>query len=150
MLACLVVGRERRALAWRRTATIVGCAGLVTFVALVAFTPADASWVVHGGFGAIAVVNVALIYSAIVPGARPVGLLALTPLVAIGRVSYGLYLYHWPVFVWLDESRTGLDRARCSGSASRSPRSSPSSRITCSSPRSGTGGLSYAGRTSPV
>ena len=59
--------------------------------------------------------NVALIYSAIVPGSLPVGLLAFTPLVVIGRVSYGLYLYHWPVFVWLDESRTGLDRGALFG-----------------------------------
>ena len=26
-------------------------------------------------------------------------------------VSYGLYLYHWPVFLWLDETRTGLSGA---------------------------------------
>ena len=31
------------------------------------------------------------------------------PLVYIGRISYGVYLYHWPVYLWLDQSRTGLD-----------------------------------------
>ncbi len=34
-------------------------------------------------------------------------LLRAPALVACGRVSYGLYLYHWPVFIILDETRTG-------------------------------------------
>jgi hypothetical protein len=37
------------------------------------------------------------------------GALARTPLLTgAGRVSYGLYVYHWPVFVALDPSHTGL------------------------------------------
>ena len=31
------------------------------------------------------------------------------PLVAIGLISYGVYLVHWPVFVIVDADRTGLD-----------------------------------------
>ena len=26
-----------------------------------------------------------------------------------GMISYGLYLYHWPIFLWLDAERTGID-----------------------------------------
>ena len=37
-----------------------------------------------------------------VPVARP-------PLRWVGRISYGLYLWHWPIIVWLTPARTGLD-----------------------------------------
>ncbi len=34
--------------------------------------------------------------------------LAWRPLAAIGVISYGLYVYHWPLFLYLDHDRTGL------------------------------------------
>ncbi len=36
-------------------------------------------------------------------------LLGITPLAWIGRLSYGLYLFHWPIIVWLVPSRVHID-----------------------------------------
>ena len=67
-------------------------------------------WILRGGLlfhsviGAVLVVAVATWQRGWV-----VGVLANPVLQWIGARSYSLYLWHWPVYVWLDEQRTGLD-----------------------------------------
>ena len=34
--------------------------------------------------------------------------LSVSPLVWLGRISYGVYVYHWPLYLYLDHQRTGL------------------------------------------
>jgi peptidoglycan/LPS O-acetylase OafA/YrhL len=67
----------------------------------------DSPRLYEGGLLAYAVVSGVLVLSATVPG--PVrSLLAVEPLRLLGVVSYGVYLYHWPIFLLLNEDRTGL------------------------------------------
>ena len=73
-------------------------------------TPDDASWLYRGGFTATAVLVGVVITGVTASDPGPVGrLLSLGPVRWIGLISYGLYLWHWPVYVVLNRARTGLD-----------------------------------------
>jgi hypothetical protein len=66
-------------------------------------------WMYSGGFLLIAVATAAVIAAAIDPGGGPVPrVLSLWPLPAIGLISYGLYLWHWPVYLVLTSGRLGI------------------------------------------
>jgi len=66
----------------------------------------------HGGSLLFAIAVAVVIASAVQPGHSPLrAFLSLGLLRWIGMISYGLYLWHWPATVVLNESRTGLSGA---------------------------------------
>lgn len=99
-----------------RSATPVGALGLVASIgvlAMVAFVHDDQLWMYRGGFLLAAVLGALVILSLRMHPAGTVSrALAAGPLPAVGRISYGLYLWHWPLYVLLTEERTGLAGAR--------------------------------------
>lgn len=56
-------------------------------------------WLYRGGFLVFAVASAVLIAVTAHPAAALGPMLAVAPLRYIGKRSYGLYLYHWPIFV---------------------------------------------------
>jgi peptidoglycan/LPS O-acetylase OafA/YrhL len=64
----------------------------------------------HGGSLGFAVMVGVLIASIVQDGGNLVArVLSLRPLRWIGKISYGLYLWHWPVQVFMTQIRTGID-----------------------------------------
>src|SRR4029079_11909553 len=64
----------------------------------------------QGGFLFAALAVSAVIVSVVQPDRGVLGrFLSVSPLRWVGRISYGLYLWHWPVYLTLTQTRTGLD-----------------------------------------
>ena len=65
----------------------------------------------RGGFFVMALLAAGLILSVLVRRGPVATLLSVGPITAFGRITYGVYVYHWPVYLWLTPARTGLDDA---------------------------------------
>jgi peptidoglycan/LPS O-acetylase OafA/YrhL len=91
----------------RRVATVLGVLTLAVVLWWWGTVDQTAAWLYEGGLTIYALLSVVLIVAATSPG--PVRrLLSVEPLRQLGRISYGVYLFHWPIFLWLSPERTGL------------------------------------------
>lgn len=92
----------------RRAADSAGVVGLVILIVLWSRIDFGSSLLFRGGTALNAACTAAIIV-ACVRGGLVSALLSLRPLQLLGRISYGVYLAHWPIFLWLTPSRTGSD-----------------------------------------
>jgi len=75
-----------------------------------ATTSSDSVVLYRGGFLLLAMGVAVVIVAAVQREGGPVaGALSLPPLRGLGLISYGVYLWHWPVFVLLTPDRLGID-----------------------------------------
>ncbi|MDG1266403.1 MAG: acyltransferase [Ilumatobacter sp.] len=85
-----------------------GWIGLGVLCTVLLFGTEDATWLHQGGFFVVALAAGAVVIGCASSKKMRIAF-SFRPLVLIGLLSYGLYLWHWPVLVIFDRNRTGLD-----------------------------------------
>jgi peptidoglycan/LPS O-acetylase OafA/YrhL len=93
-------------------AAVAGWLGLGALLAFALFYPQTSSRnaIYYGGYTLIALASAAIINAVLVGEERLNRAFSWTPLVATGRVSYGLYLWHVMIFELLLQHNLGLGR----------------------------------------
>ena len=95
----------------QRAARVVQTTGGLALVAMIAGWSTInlySSWLYAGGFAAYSLLSVAVIAAAIQPKGVVRAVLSHSILRWIGRISYGAYVFHWPIYLTLTADRTGL------------------------------------------
>ncbi len=86
----------------------VGAVGSVALVVLVATRGDTWNRYNEGGFFVVALASTAVVMACVRPGTALRRALAWRPLRAVGQISYGLYVWHWPIFVWISAAHFDL------------------------------------------
>jgi peptidoglycan/LPS O-acetylase OafA/YrhL len=105
---CLWWGPVRTALG-RHLLGVAGLVGAVGIVVMWRVVPESSALTFHGGFALLAVATAAVIACVTLLSRHPVaGILSVRPLPYLGRISYGMYLWYWPVLLVMTAQRTHL------------------------------------------
>jgi peptidoglycan/LPS O-acetylase OafA/YrhL len=96
----------------RRARVTLEVVGVISAVVLaIAWTHLDgqSSRLYRGGFLVCGLAATAIIAAAVNPEPGPIArVLSVKPLCALGLISYGVYLYHWPIDVAVSQQHTGI------------------------------------------
>ena len=88
---------------------LAGIVGMAVALTMFAVTDSTTSFPYSGGFFLVGLATAGVIVSAVgAPRSLVPRFLSLPPVRYVGQISYGLYIWHWPLFLWVDHARTGL------------------------------------------
>jgi len=114
LLACLLTSDLVYKSRWLETVMKVLTLGAVLLLAFLVLTVKSDNPMLFKGVFTLATIAITVCIATVVmwPAFPAFGILKLQPLVWIGRISYGLYLWHWPVrgFVFGAASRPAFGR----------------------------------------
>ena len=101
LVAVLVLERRVSARRWMAPLALVVVLGFGVFL------PTASGPAYDGAFPLLAIASATLLLGLQRPGAVRTAL-SIRPLVALGRISYGVYLYHLPIYLFVTPDRSGL------------------------------------------
>lgn len=105
-------------LRWKPSEAVRRIAGLVGLVALAALVWAyselrfTTDWLHRGGFFGIGLLSCTVVAGISIGRGGVNRVLEVSPLRFLGKISYGVYLFHWPIFVFINSQRVGLSGLR--------------------------------------
>ena len=107
MLAVVLAGRPILTVPSRLKGWI-GAVAAGGLIALCFRTSLDDPWVYRGGFALVALLSTVIVIMCWSLSEPVTTLLSPRPFRYLGTISYGMYLYHWPIYLTLTPERTDL------------------------------------------
>jgi peptidoglycan/LPS O-acetylase OafA/YrhL len=93
----------------RTVLVALGLVGVAGSVVLYKTVNSSEAFAYRGGFLVASLAASGVLLSVVcVPHSVLARVLSLRPLTFVGRISYGMYLWHFPLFSYVDQARTGL------------------------------------------
>jgi len=103
-------GLEGRLGRLRPVVIVLGSIGAVGLLVASAWLTTDWAWLYKGVYGLVGAVMVLVLLAAAQPGPNPLArVLEVRPLVGLGLISYGVYLWHWPISLWVRPDNIHVD-----------------------------------------